>query len=72
MSEDYRESRYYGNALEVCPWKDTDHLGERRDNYCTWCEGWVAGREMQGRENQQLRALLETVRVAAKTYEAYR
>ena len=31
-------------ALEVCPWRDTDHdrgEGVRRENYCTWCDGFV-------------------------------
>lgn len=45
VKDDYQESRFYENSLELCPWKDTDHMGERRDNYCTWCEGFVAGAE---------------------------
>ena len=31
-------------AIEACPWRDTDHLGERRYNYCTWCDGYVTAK----------------------------
>lgn len=38
-------------ALEHCPWKDTDHdggTGSRRDNYCTWCDGYVTALVQRG------------------------
>ena len=50
MSQDYQKSKFYAESLKVCPWKDTDHMGERLHNYCTWCEGYVAGAE--SREEQ--------------------
>jgi hypothetical protein len=43
--DDYQQSRFYEKSLEVCPWRNTDHMGERIHNYCTWCEGFVAGAE---------------------------
>lgn len=48
--EDYQQSEFYSSSLKICPWKDTDHMGERLHNYCTWCEGYVAGAE--SREEQ--------------------
>lgn len=28
-------------AISQCPWETTDHMGDRRYNYCTWCDGFV-------------------------------
>ena len=71
---DYQDSKFYPEALKVCPWRETDHLGERRDNVCVWCEGYVAGAE-QGHEVQvALEAQLERakkIEEAAKGADLY-
>lgn len=40
-------------ALEHCPWMETDHdkgIGPRRENYCTWCDGYVTALINAGRD----------------------
>lgn len=51
-------------ALEACPWKNTDHdrgEGPRRENYCTWCEGYVTARIKAQDEIQRLRRALDRI-----------
>ena len=54
-----------GEAMTAAPPPEsppTGHMGNRIDNYCTWCEAYVDGREAAATEIEALRRVERAAR----------